>query len=273
VRPYFTATLIAMSLTASAQAGVLYSTGFDPAPASPAFTINAIHNQNSWVSVDLVGVNTTAFRVVNAANESVPAASTPQVVRSVSPTGAADIRYAYIALENQYNNRPVGENVVVSSVKVYRPSSQTSASSAHGVQIVSLPAQGGSAINMATWYVLPANGEVFFASQSILDVATGLTIPTDTWTTVNLLADDNTGAAAVEINGQVFAQTGAYNPATSPSFGDADLINFSGADNVTVSTLYFDDYTVSTQTAIPEPAALTLLGATSVLVLRRKRVQ
>jgi len=259
-----------LSWAPASQAVVLYSTGFDTVPASPAFAVGALNAQNGWISVNQVGADIVGLRVVTAASESIPASSGTQVIRSVSPTAVSDSRQAYIPLENEFAARPAGENVVVTSVRVYRPSSQTSDSSAHGVLSFSLPNASLVSTLLGGFYFAPVDGAVVYASEVGTDADSGLVIPTNTWTTVNLFADYNTGIGGVEINGTVF-QRSSFVPAFTPIFGDSDLFNFS-ASPTTVSTVYFDNYVVSTQTAIPEPASLGLAVAAIGLILRRKRV-
>ena len=231
----------------SARAAVLYQTGWEAAPASPAWNVGAVVPQNGWVNYN----NTVGHTIV--ANGSQGSIITPTGSRFHKFTASADtttpfFRLAYVDITAPFLGRPAGQNVIKASIDMFVPSSQTGVAALHG-----LAAYQG---NDLPWGVVidPSDRSVnIIIDGGIPDYATD-SFPFDAWFNLSVTANYDNSSVSVAVNGVTVAQLTTTSALIAGGvLTDVDLFTdnyFVGAPPTRIA--YSDNYLVTSE-AGPAP--------------------
>lgn len=238
----------------AATAQTLYSTGWEAAPASPAWNTGNISGQNTWVNFNAAAGHT----VQNSGDNGVTAATGNRMHRSLASTGTNFERDSWVDLTAAWAGRTVGNNTAVGSIDMFLEANMTTVGF-HGLSIFSSAGQIGGI------YVSAANGAIILLGTSQAVVGT---ITRGTWTNIGVAIDFTTGNLAAIVNGVTVGSV-AFNNVTNTDIADIDLANISGSAPTTSSSrMYTDNYLVR---AIPTPGALALVGLGGLVAARRRR--
>lgn len=233
----------------TAQAAVLYSTGFE---AAEGFTLGALAGQQSWE--DISGSN--AF-VVGTNGQ-----SGQGVTINTGPMTGFD--WAYRPL----NYTPQTGDIIKSRVSVahrgFASQANGTLTSRFGLDLFN---ENGESIARLT--VRFAAGST---TQAELQYSTDFNAPTtvnisagaNQWQAIGIDLNTGTNTATFLLNGNVVAST-AYT-VSDALFADADIL----AQPVGADTGGFDNYSVEV-TPVPEPGTLAALGLGAAALLRKRR--
>ncbi len=238
----------------AATAQTLYSTGWEAAPASPAWNTGNIAPQNGWLNVN----SAAGHQVVNSGTNGITAATGSRMHQSVASTGANISRETWVDLTAAWAGRTVGNNIAVGSVDMFLETNMTTMGF-HGLTVYS----SGGAIGGI--FVNSSDGAIILLGNAQINAGT---ISRGTWTNIGIAIDFNTGTLSAIING-VSVGSVPFEPSWTPDIVDIDLHASSGTTSTTSSSrMYTDNFLVR---AIPTPGALALVGMGGLLAARRRR--
>lgn len=222
-----------------AQATVIFQTGFE----APTYTTGTLNGQNSW---GISPVPVVESGVANSGSQAVQVAATGTTGQNLDDHGLS-----YTAIGNP-------ENVVTFNIAFMQSTTGTS----------------------SLWDVMAVFGSPAFIGQVLqgngvatLDGLGSVAVDTGVWNDYQMVLNFTTQTTTAYVNGQFIANEAFENPATglNPFQGIAFGINSSpGTD-----TGYFDDLSIVSSAAVPEPSSSTLLAiglaAATLLIVRKTR--
>lgn len=104
--------------------------------------------------------------------------------------------------------------------------------------------------------------------------STGRVLGAGTYNRFTLSIDYSSKAYSVSVNGALL-HTEGFVDSTAAAFSDAPIVarGLATGNVVETGTAYFDNYTINSAAAVPEPAALGAIAAATLVALRRRRAQ
>ncbi len=231
------ALVVVLGLVAAANATVVYSTGFE----APTFTAGtSLVGQDGWVGDD---------------------ADAPQIQTAVvySGTQALAIDSSPLAGSNwfwkvtSFDPIAAGEPILEISTQMRLSTDDTPSGS------WALDVYDSEVDRVALMYVDETNAVSIYDVEGGTSIATGITVPRDTWFSFKLVLDYANDTYYGIVDG---VPTLTTNLGSQLDLSDADFrCSTPGYD-----VAYFDDFSI---TATPEPASFLLLGL-GILALRRR---
>lgn len=255
------ALLLFCSLVRSASAApvVLYETGWEPTPASPAWVAAAVSPQNAWQSA---GSSTARIRVTTEGTADATvfgtAYTTPygsQMVRltASSSTTAVNAQYAWPDITGAFASRPGGHDRLVASMDMLVPAGGSADASIYGL----LGWSGGG--NVLDFGLLVSPSGSFIAllgadGASLGEV--GAAFPYNTWFNLAVEVNYQTGAMLVLLNGTPVAGLSGSNPAlVGSALEDVDLYCENDTASPNPRVVFADNYRVTVQPLSDGPPA------------------
>jgi hypothetical protein len=273
--PQFLTVLLATTLSASAASTVLYQTGWEPSPASPAWVPGNLIPQNLWYFEsfgDIVpGSNDRNMVVANGSADANPY-GTPVVTpsgsqfhrfRASSSTTTINAQSVYPDVSGAFAARPPGQDVIVSSIDVFVPSggpAGSANSSFYGLRAYDLNFN-----NSFNLFLTPNSRRL---SMLIPGVTNRLTSPAffhyDTWFNIAIRANFRSGDVDVFYNGNPVPELTGNNPGLAgSSLGDVDLFSQNDTNPPTSRIIFTDNYRITAESFVATLPRLTITPVAS----------
>lgn len=257
--PLFALASLLFAAAAGAAPVVLYETGFEAAPASPAWVAgSAVAGQNGWLSS---GASAARIRVIADGSADATVFGMPyttptgsQFVRftASSSTTANNPQWAWPDITAAFQGRPSSHNRVVASMDFLVPSGGSLDDSLYA--LLGYDSIGDVAFGL---YLSPGGQFVILSGPGDVDIANaGSVFPFDTWFNLAVQADYDTGDIAVLLNGMPVAGLAGNAPLLVGSvLADVDpfCVNDTASPNPRV--VYADNYRVVVESNIAGPPA------------------
>jgi hypothetical protein len=253
-----------MTLAARAAAPiVLYETGFEAAPASPAWALANVFGQNGWFNYAFGTWNPTSFQVVgNGLPEAViggqeivtPYGSQFHKFTASTSVSGENVRFVYPDISAEVAALPPTHKVIKASMDFFVPSTQDGVAAGHG--FVAWHDNG-----TGPWGVLidPSDRSVNLMLES-LSSATFQTeaFEFDTWFNVTVTANYDTAQISVAVDGmQLLTQTGTE--ILAGVLVDVDLTTWNwGLTAPSLRSVAGDNYRITAQAAAAVLPTLTI---------------
>lgn len=233
---------------ASAAPVVLYETGWEPAPASPAWVSGAVAPQNGWQTA---GASAVRHRVLadGSADATVfsQAYTTPygsQFMRftASSSTTANNGQWSWIDITAAFAARPAGHDRLVASMDVLVPSGDSADTSNYGLQGYS---NGGNTVDFQV-VLAPAGRAMFLGGNNGAELAqVGDAFPYDTWFNLAIQVNYQTGELIVLTNGVPVPGLSATEPLIVGSLlEDVDLFCVNDLTPPNPRVIFTDNYRI-----------------------------
>lgn len=265
LRSMVLATICIAAITATSHAASLYQTGWEPSPASPAWTTSNISGQNAWVGVGLASGHQVVGSGVNVGGVIVNATQGTRMHQSQTG-GPGTFSYTWRDVSGAWAARPVGENTAIGEMDIFIPSTDSTNDVAHGALMFGSDA---SASLIGGWVVANNGRGLFMYDGGGNVVDPNVVIPADTWTHISFAANFGTSQLALYVNDNLKA-VGTFAPAAVVGLGDFDLYNENfGVSGGTGSRIFTDNFGVSTAPGVPEPTCLAAVLLVGTLFRRR----
>jgi len=232
---------MASAISTEAATTVLYQTGWEAAPAAPAWLPGAINGQNLWQPASgsgfLVVSNGAPNAIVNGQAVTTPYGNQFVRITANASTSSSSDRFSWPDISAAFTARPSGQNRIRASFDVLVPSVQAADSSWYGIRAFHE--------NSVPWGLF-----VEADDHSInLRIGDGLDyVPDafdyDTWFNVAVIADYDTGDLTVEKNGVTLPISGKNPAILSGTLIDVDLWSINSTMPPTVRAVFIDNYRV-----------------------------
>jgi len=235
----------------SAASSVLYETGWEALPATPAWAPGNLWPQNSW---DISQNDDPASnRVVsngtpdaNPFGTAIVAASGSQFHRfTASSSTTANVgSWSWANLGDVFDSRPAGYDILTGSIDMYIPSGASSDGSSYGLFGYD-DSVDGNFLDYG-FLVVPNSRSI----RMLLDGAVTASVPAafsyNTWFTVALVVDYTSGDVSVLVNGSVVTGLAGTNPyIIGSTFTDLDLFSQNSKTAPNPRVVFSDNYRVS----------------------------
>jgi len=246
---------------ASAQAGLIYDAqGFE----APLFAPGNVDGQNGWLA-DPAGH--TLHTIINGA-DGVTSPIGSQMLRISQTTGT---RWSFPDISAPVAARTLGEDWIWAKFDINAPVANTttaffgvSAYNSAGAQLAGARVRASDGAIIAT---LDPDGPGGVAFGNYLVGNPALALPRGQWLNLGVAVNVVTGGVAITSgNNILIAGTAAAGFAT---LSDFDAMS-GGAASLTQS-MYLDNYIITSESVVPAPGALALLGGAGLLGARRRR--
>lgn len=249
--------LLAATLSATAASPtVIYETGWEASPASPAWAVGIISGQNGWIG------HTNAQVVENGSPQAViggQAVATPTGSRFhkfIANSAASTTRETWFDFSSAFNSRPTGQNVVKASMDMFVPASQTGIPGLYGMGAYHGGAQPWGAL------VDPSDRSINILFDGGIPFFVGNLIAFDTWFTLTITANFDTGDVNIALDGEDIPAL-AFNTAfivENPGLTDVDLVaaSYATAEVTGVRSVCSDNYRIITEDAAVALPTLTI---------------
>jgi hypothetical protein len=236
---------------------VLYQTGWEAAPANPAWAQGNVAPQNGWQNFNSAAGHTVVGNGTAGATVAGQAVVTPygsQFHRFTASASTVDTfdRLSWVDLEPAFTNRPTGFNQLTGSIDLFVPGVQSADQSLYGLA-------GFDITDLAFGIVvLPSTRSVLLISDNNLVGQVDGVFSYDSWFNLSISADYDTGNLLASLNGAPLAGlSGLSTIVLGGGFTDLDLFAENGLDNLATRSIFSDNYLV---TVVPEPSSFLLGG-------------
>lgn len=269
--------LAALAVSGSSYGAVLYSTGWEASPATPAWNVGNITGQNTWQNFNTAAGHTVQASGVLVGTQAVTAATGSRMHRSVTSTSTLNsLREQWVDLGPAFNARPAGEDTVRASLDIFLPSAQSTIAHLHGFTIYNSAASilARVLVNNATQQISLVVDPTAGSTGGGLIPLSEVTLPRDRWFNLALEVDVTTRAIRTYYNNSTtpLSVTGTFSPTSLGNLGDVDLTNiYTGTAGGGAGTVFTDNYLVSTLVTVPAPGTLGVLASAGLLAARRRR--
>jgi hypothetical protein len=268
-------TLAALVAASASAAGPveLYSTGWEAAPASPAWVPGIVGGQNGWVwfnnsNAHQVVVNGSAEAIIGGQAVATPYGSQFHKFTANPSTTATSVRYAWPDITAGLAGLPSTHKIFKASMDVFVPSSQMGVAALYGIAATH---DDGS----MPWGVLIDPGDLsvnlLWDDGITADSFVPDALEADTWCNVSVTADYTSGQISVAVNGVTLdgiTQTGTE--ILTGTLTDIDLISMNY--DLTASTLRSiasDNFRITAEApAIVRPNMSIAAGPSGSVVLQ-----
>jgi hypothetical protein len=266
LRAVLIAVVISISGTgAKAATTVLYETGWEAAPAAPAWVSGGLAPQNGWQSE---GVEPTPglHRVVGNGSPEANPFGTPittpygnQFLRftasSSSVMGAEQL--SWVDLSSQFTQRPAGYSRLTGSMDFFVPSNESADASVYG-----LFGFDGNYLDFG-FLIIPNSRTIVMVTNAVDGGRLAGAFPYNTWFNVGLRLDYATGRLDLLTNGIAvpgLSSTIHFQPGAA--FTDLDLVSANSTGSPNPRTIFSDNYRVIVEEPPPELPRLTIQPGT-----------
>lgn len=274
MRYYLWTVIVTVLLSTPIHADIVrYTTGFEPSPASPAFTLGNIVGQDSWekFSTDLGNRSVASISIASGVT-----GNATQVVKFqnlvAGQTGAGEATYAFRVLSPAVSPLTDG-NPQIKIKWDMRVASGGTQTGEWGVSAYDTNVNLIAGVAFGTGLtgdILEGTGPDTDPNATLGYISNFGPAPAkDSWHTYVLALDFQTGGYRLDVD-NVVRGFGPLTLVHNNLLSDADFVaNFRGTD-----TAYFDNFSITSTTGIiPEPSCgLVLVGSALALLRRRLRV-
>lgn len=262
------AVVVALAASAGASAQVLYSTGWEASPASPAWNTGNISPQNTWAAAGNAAGHQVVGSVLLGTQTITPlTGSRMHASTTFNSTAGTSARFAWVDVSPAWATRTAGNNAAIGTLDVFLPSSQSTRAAFHGALFFGNDTAGSL---IGGFVVRNSDQGIFIVSPTGAFIPSGFLAPRDTWFNLNSRINFDDGAVELFSGDQYLTSAPRFDNVAITGLGDFDLFNqnapTAGATNNS-GTIFTDNYGVA---AVPAPGALALLGLGG-LVARRRR--
>ncbi|MBY0261069.1 MAG: hypothetical protein K2Q20_01910 [Phycisphaerales bacterium] len=262
MKTFMSVAALLLAAATSASAGIIHdSQGFE----APLFTSGPIDGQNGW-AVDPAGQ--TLHQVTGAVGATSPIGS--QMLRAQQ--GVTSTRYSWVDLSAGIAARPIGEDWIWNRFDINVPVANTATSTfgvfafnATGGIIGGVQVRGSNGLLFVTLDPDGA-GPAAFGNYTLGTPA--LAVPRGQWINLGVAVNVATNAIAITSGSSIVFQ-GVAAPGSAATLSDFDI--FSAASATLTDSVYFDNYSVTSESVVPAPGAFALVGLGGLLAARRRR--
>ncbi|MFM1768691.1 MAG: hypothetical protein RJA22_1220 [Verrucomicrobiota bacterium] len=251
----FPALLLLTGARIDAAPVVLHETGWEPAPASPAWAATAVAGQNGWVGL---GGSAARIRVIaeGSADATVfgqayttPTGSQFQRFTASSSTTAENEQYAWVDVTSAFASRPAGHDRLVASMDVLVPAGGAADASLYGLLGWS---DGGNSLDFGI-VVSPANQTLILLGADVIAEVPGL-FAYNTWFNLSLRVNYQTGELQAFTNGvPVPGLTGSNPLLVGTTLEDVDLWCVNDMPSPNPRVIFTDNYRVVVEPLVDGP--------------------
>jgi hypothetical protein len=262
----FVSALVGFAVSASAAAPiVLYETGFEAAPASPAWAIGNVFPQNGWfnyafgtwnpASLQVAG-NGLPGAVIGGQAVVTPYGSQFHRFTASTATTAENIRFVYPDISANVAALPATHKVIKASMDFFVPSTQAGVAAAHGF----IAWHGNGA---GPWGVLidPSDRSVNMALESLASFPFEAdAFEFDTWFNVTVTANYETAQISVAVDGvELSSLTRTGTAITTGALVDVDLTTWNwNLSAAPLRSIAGDNFRIIAESAAPVLPRLTM---------------
>src|SRR5437867_1971806 len=252
--------LLPACYAACAASVLLYETGWETAPADPAWTAGNLIPQNGWFGDpadsndrNKVVANDTADANPFGSPVMSPSGSQFHRFRASSSTSAQNQQYAWPDLSGAFAARPSGNDVLTGSIDVFVPSGDSADGSLYGLLGFDFDSNTANYFLDYGFLVVP-NSRTIRLVVDAADTAqspAGI-FPYDTWFNVAVQVNYQSGDIVVLYNGApVPGLTTNFSFIVGSSFTDLDLFSQNSLNAPTSRIIFSDNYRVTVDSLIP----------------------